>query len=553
MHFRRSLVFAISLCMIAMGLAHPRAKAQNAQQPLAIISIAPLDGVLQETTYLLQACNFPEFGGVVSILANQYTQGVDRSKPIGIAVTLEGQTPTGLIFLPMVDRSKFFSQLAGVGIVPDDLGGGVFEINVPGQSIFAKDAGGWLFIAQTESALSTTPQDPAAMLGQLPQQYNLAVQVNVQALPADLREMVTEQLRIGFERGMAEQRDQTEEERATAEDLGQSQIAQIEQLINETEQFIVGLKIDQGKQKVFLDTGARFVPGSKLAEQASALQNLVSNYTALPIPESAVNFRFTAQVSEKDKVLAKQNLRTSMARLDKQLNQTGRMPEALSAILKELLAGLTEITEQTIDEGTFDGGASISLADEALRMVIGGRLADGRALEEQLKKAAAQLPVRGDSDPKFEFNYETFQGMELHRVLVPAKIADPMARRVLGDSLVITIATGPKSFMVSLDPDGDATLKAAIDRTAAATDVKASPFHAVVEVGQVLAFVQAISPSSIVDVALQKIQQFSAKDNVELSSLVIPGGAVYRISIEEGVLQAAGSAAKAGGGGGGGF
>jgi hypothetical protein len=123
MRFRRLLAMAATVAVVTCGLALTAARAQQPQRPVAIVSISPLDRFLQDTSYLLKACNVPEVGGLVGIMANQYTQGIDRTKPLGVSVTLDGQIPNATVFLPLKSREDFFGALAGMGIEPDDLGG----------------------------------------------------------------------------------------------------------------------------------------------------------------------------------------------------------------------------------------------------------------------------------------------------------------------------------------------------------------------------------------------------------------------------------------------
>jgi hypothetical protein len=550
MRFSRSFRFAAGLAVMAISFAVPVARAQEATRPIAMVSISPLDRLLQDTSFVLKACNVPEIGGLVSIMANQYTQGLDRSKPLGVTITLDGQQPSAVIFMPMSDRGQFFGALAGMGIEPDDLGDGLFEIDVSGQTIFAKQTGDWMFVAQSEAALSNLPADPSAMLGELPNRYNLAFRINVQALPTDVKDMVTQQMRIGFERGLAEQRGQTEEEREAARKLGEAQIAQLEQLITDTDQLILGWNADSTGQKVFIDVGAQFLEGSKLAEQTEAMQNLTSDYTNFGFPEGAARFRFSSEITEDDKEVQKQNLRNSVGQVEKQLDQTNDLPAEAKDLLKDVVQGLVKILEETIDEGKFDGAGSVSLADDTLRVLIGGRLADGRALEQQVKDAVAKLSGNPDA-PKVEFDYEVYKGVSLHRVALPVKIADPGAKKVFGDSIKLTIGTADKGFMISLDPSGDVALKAAIDRMGSTSSQKASPFDGVIEVEQLLRFAQSVSPNSMIDNALQTVQQYAGKDKLEITGRIIPRGGIYRIAVDEGVLRAAGAAAKSGGGNGG--
>ena len=116
---------------------------------------------------------------------------------------------------------------------------------------------------------------------------------------------------------------------------------------------------------------------------------------------------------------------------------------------------------------------------------------------------------------------------------------------------MITIGTGEKSYLMALDPSGDSLVKNAIDQLADANGVQTTPFQAVVELESILRFAQAVSPNSILDNAVNKISEYSGKDKVEVNSKLIPRGGLYRISIEEGILQAIGAAAKSGAGGGG--
>ena len=175
--------------------------------PVALVSITNLEKLLGDASYMLRACNVPEVGGFVSVLATQYTQGLDRARPLGLMVSLDAGNPVPVGFLPIADRGAFFDALAGIGVEPDDLGDGLFEIAAGGNAIFVKDSNGWLYISQTEEALDKVPANPLAVLGDLPKKYDLAVKVNLQALPADMVDMMTEQIRGGFERSMAEQGD----------------------------------------------------------------------------------------------------------------------------------------------------------------------------------------------------------------------------------------------------------------------------------------------------------------------------------------------------------
>jgi hypothetical protein len=380
--------------------------------------------------------------------------------------------------------------------------------------------------------------------------YDVGIRLNIQALPAQLKETALEQMRIGFERGMAEQSGQSPEEQAAAREMGEASIQQLKQLINETEQIFVGWTVNEQQQTAHLDVGAQFVAGSNLAQQANAAADQTSDYTALMLPDASIQFRASSSIPDSDKALAKNNLKNSMSQVKSQLENSDEIPAEIKTLLTDLMEGLLNVTEATIDEGILDSAGSVLVADGTLRLIMGGHVADGQALAAQLKKTVEQLP-EGPNTPQVEFDYATYQGVTLHRAKVPVKIADPGAKKAFGDELQFIIGTADKSFLVALDPTGDALIKTAIDEMGAAADVKVNPFKVVVELKQLLQFAQSVSPNSILDNAIATLSQYSGKDKVTVNGQVIDRGAVYRLSVEEGVMRSIGAAAKAGNQGGG--
>ena len=406
--------------VLACGLANSMSSAQDkatatakqavaaakAGGPVAVLSITNLDRLLSDVSYMLRACNVPEVGGLVSVMANQYTQGLDRTRPLGLSVSMDGETPVPVGFLPVSDRAAFFDSLAAIGVEPDDLGDGLFEISAGGNAIFVKDANGWLYISQTEEALDKVPADPAAGLGDLPKRYDLAVKVNLQALPTAIVDMMTEQIRGGFERGMAEQRDRTEAEVKQARELGEASLAQLEQSIRDTEQLIFGWAIDVEGQKTFMEGAAQFVTGSKLAAQADAAKNMKTAFSKFALPQPAVTFRSTSVVADADKAVIKNSLSTSLQQIEDRISNEINNSQASDAVVN-LVRKLGKLFEQTIDEGTVDGSLSASVSGDALKVLVGGRVADGKALAQAVQDAVKELS--GFSEvPKFEFGYETY-------------------------------------------------------------------------------------------------------------------------------------------------
>ena len=84
-------------------------------------------------------------------------------------------------------------QALSDAIITDDDYLGVFEIG-KAQSAFYKEQTGWVFIAQAKEHLTGLPADPAALLGTLPKDYNVAVKVLGNNIPAELKQFGVDQI-----------------------------------------------------------------------------------------------------------------------------------------------------------------------------------------------------------------------------------------------------------------------------------------------------------------------------------------------------------------------
>ncbi|MCC6509106.1 MAG: hypothetical protein IT423_08370 [Pirellulaceae bacterium] len=547
----RSLVALATIFTLGMSTSQV-ALSQGPDKPVAVVSIAPLDRLLQDFTYLMKSCGAASIGAMGKMFTQQVTNGLDGKRPAGVTIAIVEGQPVPLLFLPLDDRSKFFKALEGSGQFAEDLGSGKFAFDVGGRTIYAKDAGKWLYVSQSEDDFKSLPADPATLLGDTPNKYDIAVRVQLQALPAQMRDAAIEQMKQGFERSLAVQDGQSPEEKAAAEEMGKASIKQMERLLNETEQVLIGLNAASTSQKLQIDVGAQFISGSELASQMDKLQGMTSDFTGLLIQGAAMTLRSTSLISDGDKALAKSNLSNVTGQLEKQIDDSGSLPAANKDSLKKFIKGMIAVLEKTIDSGKFDGGGAVALNDGKVRAVFGGSVADGMEIEKEVKELVASLGT-GPEVPKFEFNYGKHQNVNLHKVSIPIKTDDPKVEKVFGSELKLVIGTGAKAFFVSLDPDGDAVIKSALDRLASTKNIKVTPGEMIVEVGQVLAFVQTVSPNPLVESAATLMQQTEGKDKIRVLNNLIPRGMLYQVIVEEGVLKGIGAAVQAGQGGGPGF
>lgn len=526
------------------GLVVP-SMAQQSAAPVATVVIAPVERTLEDVAWLIEAVNVQGFSGLVKVMGDSYTTGLDKSKPMGVIVTLEEGMPKALVCLPNLNHKEFFEKLSEASLQVDELGKDLYEVAVGPQLLVAKVTKDWIFVGQNEEAVENVPKNPSELFGDYHTRYTMSVKIDLQQIPDELKETAIENLRAGFEGAMQNAPGQTEEQKEAAAEMGELQMAQIEEMINSTQQVVLGWQIDSGKQQVYLDGAVLYTAGSKLAKQMEAQANLKSGFTGLTLPGSSVDVRFTSlATNEDDKKVAKQSMENSLNQMEAQL-ENSNLPENITEAIQEFAEGFVEIFGKTIDEGVIDGAASASVSDDVLRVVIGGRLADGHALEAELKSLVEELPKT--DEVKIEFDVGKHNGFNLHRVSIKVPSNEARAKAMFGDSVKIMIAGGDKAALLALDSTGDATIKAAIDAVKAkpSVDVK-SPVQGVIRLTGLLKYAQTLSPNPILENTINELSQYVGKDSVSVNSTILPRGMVTRLTIDEGVLRAAGSAAQTG-------
>jgi hypothetical protein len=537
---------AMSVAMFASVLSPVRA--QQATAPFATVVIAPVGQTMKDVSWLLTAVNFPEISGFVEIMGESYTNGLDKSRPLGVLVSMDNGMPSPLVCIPSKDHKVFFEALEQAGMSADDLGDGLYEFSVGPQLVVAKVANGWIYVGQSEDAVENTPKNPGEMFSirDLDKRYSLAIRLDLKELPENMKDAAIENLRSGFENAMEQQSaGQSEEQQAMAKEMGEVQMAQLEELINSTQELIVGFAIDRQKQQISLDGALQYAAGSKLAKQMESQGKLKSDYTGLVLPGSSVEFRVTSlATNEDDKKIAKQSFRNSMKQAESQL-ENSNAPEPIATAVKKFLRGFGEVFEKTIDEGVIDAASSVSVADDTLRILSGARVADGRKVEKEVKDLIGALPK--SNDVTVDFDFAKHNGFNLHRVNAKIPSGNEEAQAAFGDSVQVFVATGEKSVIFCLDPTGEAGVKAAIDAMAAKKAVEVSPFTGIVRVASLLGFAQTIKPNPILENVIQAFSQFKDKDTVSINSTILPRGMITRVTIDEGVLKSIGTAAKTGG------
>ena len=100
---RMVLIPVLALTMALAPLAKARQAAAQDVKPIAVVSLASVDELMQDATYLTKAAGMPEAVGLLQFVVVPFTQGVDTKRPAGAYVTLAGMEPAAVGFIPVSD------------------------------------------------------------------------------------------------------------------------------------------------------------------------------------------------------------------------------------------------------------------------------------------------------------------------------------------------------------------------------------------------------------------------------------------------------------------
>lgn len=510
-------------------------------KPVAVISLGKLDNVQPDIIYMMRAVGSPQIGGFVNIMVDQYSQGLDRERPAGFLVAMQGETPAFLAYMPLSDFDKFIEALQAFG-EPDDLGEGKYAMEVGANTVFAKKSDKWLYVAMDEGLLEDLPEDPTKLSTPTEEQYELSARLMVQNVPTEIKSMILDQLKNSLDQAMAAQSEgQSDEDQDKAAEAGEQTIASLEKSMEEMSELMIGWNIDSSAKKTYLDFGVQAVEGSQMATDMVKQQEVTTEFPGFSQNGAAATFRFGSALAEKDRPQTVTSLDTAKAQLLAQIEENEQIPEGKGKdVAKDFVEKLFALLTKTVEEGVFDGGATVLLDGEKLRGVLGGRIADGNQLANDVKSIFKEVEDVPEV-PKVNFDAYKHQNVTFHTVTVPVQNAEGAVEKILGTELPLVIGTGDKSFYLGFGAGCEDLLKAVLDKNAADGATKVSPLELSVEVGQILRYAQSVESNPFLDMAAEAIQDFSGKDHVMVQSRPIPRGLVYRLTVEEGVLRAAGS------------
>lgn len=537
--------------------AGPAAVAGGKMTTVVAAAVSSYDNLMGDISYLAKLSGNPDSVQMLQGTAGMFTQPVDKKKPWGFLMQTDGAQFVPLLCLPMKDFDAAMQMLVATGVEPDDMGDGVFEVQMPGQpqSVYIKQNGAWALLSNLPDAFGAAPADPGPMFTEMAKGYTFAVKAMVQNIPPMYRQVAIGSLREGIEAGLEQGPDESDETFAKRQELAEIQLANIERLFTEFDTASFGWGVDQSAGKTFLDVVYTVMPGTKAAQQVAAYENCKTDFAGFVDPAAAMTMSIAVDNPPEAMAPELEQMRLQLATMreqaETQIDNDPSLPnDEAREVMKSALGDLIEVVDATVSAGKMDAGAKVTLSDASATITAGAHIVNPEKVETALRKLSKLSEGKPDF-PGVQWNAANHAGVAFHTMALPIPPDAAPARKLFGDTVNVALGIGETELYLAAGSDNMTAINAAIDASKASPAKKTDPLMMVMSLKPFIATAQAVSPPNpeveqVLDMLSDALEGAEGADRILMTQKHVADGIKMRLEMEQGVLKAIGAAAAAG-------
>jgi hypothetical protein len=507
----------------------------------AAIAFRGLDQLLSDINYITTSAENAQSGMMLGALMTPFTEGIDRSRPFGLIANMVEQSPVPVLALPVKDLSRFLKGLEAFTGPPDVDKDGTIMITVGPRLLFVKDREGWAYAALEKNALEKLPKDPMKVFGPLTEKHTFSANLNLQAIPKPLRDMMMNQMEMAFEQGM-----QMQGGPAPNVEAVKAQMAIMKQMADQVETINLGLVVDPNQREVGIDVLSRVVEGSELAKMSDEMQIAQTRHAYFAQPDATMSVHSSLKfgpLTKKQQLEAMGLVPLQIKGLLDAAERDQKLPPDARQFIDGLVQDIIELHKESINKGYTDMGMVVQLESGAVG--VAGALSP--ANPDKVKQLMGKISgmANGKQGIVVSLNASDFSGVKFHTVKIPIPSHEEEARKVLGNELQFLIGTGADATYFGFGSDGEKKVKLAIAAAASGAKMLGPPaMRMQISVLSILQFAQAIAPNPVAELVMSKLQEHPETSKVTVTNELIPRGSIVHIRLGEGLLHAIGTASQ---------
>lgn len=515
--------------------------ASQVSEPVLVVTLGSVNKLMQDVNYLSSIIGQPQAGGMFTMMAGTFTQGIDVNSPIGILVPLVDGVPEPIAMVPTPDAKVVLKRLEAQTGPVDELEDGTLVIAVGASTVYVRQVGNWAVLARNRALLEAAPADPSALFKGMGNDYFLAFRLKMQLVPAETRDMLVGQLRQGFEQAMQNQDNANAE---ASRDVAESTMKQLEQFIQDTDELMFGFNVDQPQRQVSFDVSFSAVPGTELAEMYGGQRPIPSRFASVIREDAAAYYHAATSISPTLVEQTRASVQTTINALKSAIsNETELTPEQADDV-QQLIEKVSNLAVSSIAEGKADVGAMLLADANKMQFVFGTFVSDGAEAAKIVQEVAEKVKNEPGA-PTFEFNVGTHQDVTLHAMKVDVPESEDEARKIFGETAVLHIGTAPKAVYLAIGDGSESLLKQFIDSGANDTAAGQRPIGQLrVDMLPILQYIESIESNDVITAMMDALSRAPDQGRVRVVQEMVTNGQSSQMIISEGVLQAIGAAVR---------
>lgn len=517
------------------------ATSAGATEPVVVVTLGSVDQLTQDLNYLSGAVGQPQFGGMFAMMAGTFTQGIDTSQPVGVLVPLVDGTPEPIALVPTSNVKTVLKRLEAQTGPADELDDGTLVVAIGPNTVFIRQVGNWAVLARNRAVLDQAPADPASVIGEMGSDYDIAARLDMQQIPPNVRDALIGQLRQGFDQAMQRQGG---EEAESARQYAEQSMQQIEQLVSQTDDLMVGIDIDSSAQQIVVDASFTAIPGTQLASMYAGTQPIPSSYSMVVRDNAAAYFHSACSISPEAAEQARGSVQDALKMVSTALGKTDKISEAEADEATEVIDRIADLILKSYEEGKLDAGALLLTDSGSMQFVLGSFVADGSEAAAIVKDIANKVQGHQDA-PRFTFDRDQYEGVTMHLIEADVPAEEDEVRKIFGDTLRVHIGTGEKSVYVAVGDPSVKLMKEMIDSAATPAATASSDLGQLeLNLMPILQFAQSIEPNDGVASMIDALSRAKDAGRLRVVSTAMENGQKSRIVLGDGLLRAIGAAVR---------
>ncbi|MDB5392066.1 MAG: hypothetical protein JWM11_7712 [Planctomycetaceae bacterium] len=540
----------VAFCLAAMifgslgvgGLqAQETKKKPSKSLPFLVVCAASFDRLMDDADYMFEVAGRPEISEVIggALAGARDLKGLNRDSSAGLLLFLDGLTPEPIGYVPVKDIDEMMKTITIGPVTTNKKEEGLYEIRGPNQSLFAKVVGDYAFIGRSEASLDKDLSNPAQYTRRLSASYDLAVSLNLRAIPKASRDLLLDFLRASTETQLQQRDDEPDAAFRVRKAGGMANLESLEMFLTQAEEATIGFNVSAEEKDAYAEIVITADPKSEYAKLLNELGASRSQFTSLLATPASMTASASLKIDKNGRNFLKELLTVAQGELVKDLAKPKDSEEAKASPIAELFQSI----QTTVTDGKLDFIVQLLGDPPGPFTLVGGvKIAEADHFNSGLAEIFGKLKDRSEFE-KVETKVAEHRGVTLNRLQV--KNIPDAAVRIFGKDHGLYVGAGNGALWFSIGAeDGLPTLKKVIDKVADApvNDNPVTPAQFVLHLSSWLGMMERPdgSADAIVELMRDSFAQGGGTIRAELKP--ITNGMQARLTFDEGFIKLVGKA-----------